>query len=73
MTNTWMLISALMVASNLGDMSLAKSFPTRSAQVGLQKDDDNSALMHASQAGHREVVQRLLKEGTRVNLQDGAG
>ena len=49
---------------------MAKLLLENGAQVDLQKNEGWSALMSASQNGHREVAKLLLENGASVSLGD---
>lgn len=63
--------SALCKASAAGDLARVSALLDEGTDVSYQDEQGMSALMHAADGGHKEVVATLLEAGCPWNLQVG--
>jgi ankyrin repeat protein len=65
--------TGLMIASELGNLEIAKLLLEKGAKVDLQSNSGWTALLYAANYGHLEIVKALLEKGAKIDLQDNDG
>ncbi|HGY4723576.1 TPA: ankyrin repeat domain-containing protein, partial [Citrobacter amalonaticus] len=65
--------TALMIASDIGNLELVQSLTAAGACVNLPDSHGALPLMMAADRGHLQIVKFLIKHGAYINLKDSGG